>query len=272
MRGVTEPVGARPPDPHLVARRAISLIDLTELSDRASDRTVADLCARAIEHQTAAVCVWPDFVRGAVSLVDGTSVRVATVVNFPTGDERAHATRLLTERALADGADEIDVVLPYRAWSGGDLDRAGAVVVAAVGPAHEAGRLVKVILETGALPDRRAVAGAARFAIGHGADFIKTSTGKIGRSATPDAVQVMLAEIKASGRAVGLKPSGGIRTMADAAEYLALADAAMGPTWATPDTFRFGASGLLDTLVAVLSASLDGPGATEAGAPGDGSY
>lgn len=239
------------------AKRAIGLIDLTDLGDRAAEAGVLELCARAAEHHTAAVCVWPDFVGLAADALAGTAVRIATVVNFPTGDERAHATRVLTERALSDGAHEIDVVLPYRAWLGGDHGRAADVIDAVVGSTHAAEAIVKVILETGALPDRRSIAGAARFAIDRGADFVKTSTGKIGRSATPDAVEVMLAEIKASGKAVGLKPSGGIRTAADAARYLAIADAMMGPEWATPATFRFGASGLLDALLAVSRRPLD---------------
>lgn len=252
VRTVTERVVGSEGAEQDAARRAIALIDLTDLGDRANEAGILELCARAAEHGTAAVCVWPDFVGTAADALAGATVRIATVVNFPTGDERAHATRVLTERALADGAHEIDVVLPYRAWLGGDLGRAGDVIDVVVTSAHEAGAVVKVILETGALPDRRSIAGAARFALDRGTDFIKTSTGKIGRSATPDAVEVMLAEIKASGRPVGLKPSGGIRTAADAARYLAIADAVMGPDWATPSTFRFGASGLLEALLAVI--------------------
>ena len=233
-----------------LARRAIALLDLTDLTDDASVAGIDRLCERAAGHGTAAVCVWPDFVRQSVEALRGTPVLVATVVNFPTGDERPHAVRVLTERALDDGADEIDVVLPYRAWMAGDEQRA-ADVIDGVRDAARAARM-KVILETGALPDDAAIERAARFAIARGADFIKTSSGKIEISATPEAAKTMLRVIAETDRPVGIKPSGGIRTIADAALYLALADDIMGPDWVSPATFRFGASGVLDALVAAL--------------------
>jgi deoxyribose-phosphate aldolase len=233
------------------ARRAISLIDLTDLEDSTNGDRVGRLCERAAAHHTAAVCVWPDFVQQCAAALGRSGVAVATVVNFPTGDERPHAVRVLTERALADGA--VDVVLPYRWWLAGDDERAAAVLDVVTGAARRAERpaRTKVILETGALGDREAVRRAARFAIEHGADFVKTSTGKIGVSATPEAVEVILGEVAAAVRPVGVKPAGGIRTLADARTYLRLADEAMGPDWATPATFRFGASGLLDALLTV---------------------
>jgi deoxyribose-phosphate aldolase len=237
-----------------LARRAIALLDLTDLTDDASVAGIDRLCERAAQHGTAAVCVWPDFVSQSVEALSHTPVLVATVVNFPTGDERPHAVRVLTERALADGADEIDVVLPYRAWLGGDEQRAADVIDGVRAAAAEV--RMKVILETGALPDDAAIERAARFAIEHGADFIKTSTGKIEISATPEAAKTMLRVIAEADRPVGIKPSGGIRTIADAALYLALADDIMGPEWVSPSTFRFGASGVLDTLVAALDGRL----------------
>ncbi|HWM18322.1 MAG TPA: deoxyribose-phosphate aldolase [Ilumatobacteraceae bacterium] len=233
-----------------LARRAIALLDLTDLTDDASVDGIDRLCERAALHGTAAVCVWPDFVRQSVEALRGTSVLVATVVNFPSGDDRPHAVRVLTEHALDDGADEIDVVLPYRAWLAGDEQRAADVIDGV--RAAAVGRRLKVILETGALPDDAAIERAARFAIEHGADFIKTSTGKIEISATPEAAKTMLRVIAETDRPIGIKPSGGIRTIADAALYLALADDIMGPSWASPATFRFGASGVLDALVAAL--------------------
>jgi deoxyribose-phosphate aldolase len=234
------------------ARRAISLIDLTDLSDDSTAARVTALCERAATHGTPAVCVWPDFVAVAAAHLVGTPVRVATVVNFPSGDERPFAVGVITERALADGADEIDVVLPYRAWLHGDAARA-AHVLDVVRTASAGSALVKVILETGALPDATAIERAAQFAIDHGADFVKTSTGKIPASATPEAVAAMLHVIAATDRPVGIKPSGGIGTLTDAAGYLDLADRAMGDGWATPATFRFGASGLLAALLDVVA-------------------
>lgn len=232
----------------VLARLAISLVDLTDLTDDCTDASVDALCERANRAGTAAVCVWPDFVARSAGALAGTDVRVATVVDFPTGDERPFAVGVVTDRALADGADEIDVVLPYRAFAAGRLDRCAAVLDRVRG-LTEGRALMKVILETGELPDLDTVERAARFAIEHGADFIKTSTGKSPVSATLPAAETMLGVIAAAGRPVGIKPSGGISTAEAAATYLAAAERAMGAGWPTPATFRFGASGLLDALL-----------------------
>ena len=103
----------------------------------------------------------------------------------------------------------------------------------------------------GALPDRAAIDRATHFAIAHGADFVKTSTGKIEVSATPEAAEIVLEAIEVSGMPVGFKASGGVKTLADARIYIELAERIMGPGWVSPETFRFGASGLLDALLAV---------------------
>lgn len=236
------------------ASRAIGLIDLTDLSDDHSPDGIDELCRRAREHGTAAVCVWPEFVARSAELLEGSGVRVATVVNFPSGDEPVADVMALTEASLAAGADEVDVVLPYRAFLDGDSDR-GVEMVAAVAALIEPPKLMKVILESGAYTGTESVAAAARLAIENGADFVKTSTGKIAEGASLDAARAMLGEIKEAadaGRTVGLKPSGGIRSFDDAMAYLDLADSVMGEGWATPATFRYGASGLLDELVAVV--------------------
>ncbi len=239
------------------ARRAIGLVDLTDLSNDCTPAAIETLCARAVLHRTAAVCVWPDFVAQSASLLRDSLVRVATVVNFPTGDERAFATGLLTERALDDGADEIDVVLPHRQFVSGTSSRPDDVI-GLVRRLTDGRAVMKVILETGELPDLDTVARAARFAVDHGADFIKTSTGKTPVSATLEAVESMLSVIAEAGRPVGIKPSGGISTAADAAAYIAAAERAMGEGWVSPATFRFGASGLLNALLDVVGES---PGA-----------
>jgi deoxyribose-phosphate aldolase len=134
-------------------------------------------------------------------------------------------------------------------------------------------RLLKVILETGELKDAALIETASRIAIAAGADFIKTSTGKTPVSATPEAAEIMLNAIRASGRAVGLKPSGGIRTLTDAKHYLDLADRIMGPGWATPRTFRIGASSVYDALVAAIDGRASTASATgAAGAAATGTY
>ena len=234
------------------AHRAIGLIDLTDLSDDHAADGIDELCRRAREYGTAAVCVWPEYVARCVELLSGSSVRVTTVVNFPSGDESIDDVIAVTRTALADGADDIDLVLPYRAFLAGDADRPGAMV-GAIAALVEPPELLKVILETGAYPDTETVGAAARLAIVSGADFVKTSTGKIAQGASLDAALVMLDEIAAAaedGRTVGLKPSGGIRGFDDAMAYLDLADEVMGQGWATPATFRYGASGVLDALLA----------------------
>lgn len=235
-----------------VARLAISLLDLTDLADDTTVDAAAALCDRASAASVAAVCVWPRFVVQCVAALGSTPVRVATVVNFPSGAEPLDDVVARTGGALGDGADEIDVVLPYRALLAGDTATAADVLDAVRGQATEAGARLKVIIESGELPDLAAVADAAQFAVAHGADFVKTSTGKTPVSATPEAAETILGVIRRSGGAVGFKASGGIRTLADARTYLEIAERVMGEGWATPATFRFGASSLLDALDAVI--------------------
>lgn len=245
-----------PSDVSSDARRILGLLDLTDLGDSCTVDDVESLCRRAVtpHGSVAAVCIWPRFVRTAVEQLADTGVRVATVVNFPTGDEMVDAVVSSTRQALDDGADEIDLVLPYRAFLAGDSKRVVAMLdgVREVVPAS---KHLKVILETGELVTDHHVMDAARIAIAHGADFVKTSTGKTEVSATPHAVRSILEVIAESDRPVGLKPSGGIRTLAAAREYLKLADDVMGPSWATSETFRFGASGLLDAVLEALGSN-----------------
>ena len=229
------------------ARHAISLIDLTDLSDDHSPDGIEALCSRAAEHGTAAVCVWPEYVARCVELLAGTDVGIATVVNFPKGNQQTGVVLDETLTALSDGATEIDVVLPYKMFRNGDV-KPTAALIEAVGDVIAPPGLLKVILETGELDDPT-IRSAAELAIGLGADFVKTSTGKTEVSATPGAARIMLDVIAAADRTVGIKPSGGIRTFDDAVVYLDLAAEIMGPDWATPSTFRFGASGLLDALL-----------------------
>lgn len=232
-----------------LARRAIRLLDLTDLSDQADEAGLEALCARALlpPGPVAAICIWPRFVAQARRRLAGTKVRLATVVNFPSGEESLPQVAEAIEAALHAQADEIDLVMPWRAFLAGEPEPARAMIERARGLCD--GRaLLKVILETGEYPELGQVRAAAELAIASGADFIKTSTGKTARSATPEAVRCMLEVIAGAGRPVGLKPSGGIRSLADAALYLGLADAIMGPDWATPQSFRFGASGLHQVL------------------------
>lgn len=236
-----------------IATLALATLDLTDLGEDTTPENVAALCARAAQHRPAAVCVWPRFVAQCTAALEGTEVRVATVVNFPSGDEPAGIVAAMTAQAIADGADEIDVVLPYRAFLADDPDLAAAALDATRAAAGEA--IVKVIIETGELGDPDTISEAARFAVEHGANFVKTSTGKTPVSATPEAARAILQVLASLGTAVdpvGFKASGGVRTVADARVYLDLAEEIMGAGWVTPQTFRFGASGLLGDILRVL--------------------
>jgi deoxyribose-phosphate aldolase len=244
-------------DTHLAAR-ALALLDLTDLSDTADEAGLEALCARAVSPPgpVAAICIWPRFVALARIILGSGPVRIATVVNFPQGEATGGNVLAETQAALASGTDEIDLVLPWRDFLAGDEAAAAAMVCVVRDVCGD--KTLKVILETGEYPDLDQVRAASELAIAAGADFIKTSTGKTAHSASPEAVRTMLEVIAKADRPVGLKPSGGIRTLADAAGYLALADEILGPHWATPETFRFGASGLHQVLVDVIAGSASG--------------
>ncbi|XHS76801.1 deoxyribose-phosphate aldolase [Burkholderiaceae bacterium UC74_6] len=237
-------------DLQATAREVLACLDLTSLNDADTAADIEQLCHRAqnAHGPVAAVCVWPRFVTQARALLPR-AISVAAVANFPDG-------ALDLPRALADisaiaqaGADEVDLVLPYRALKAGKRSE----VAEFLDEARFATRplTLKVIIESGKLQDPELIAEATRLALAAGADFIKTSTGKSAVSATPEAARVMLREIAASGMGnAGFKASGGIRTVADAAVYLELTRAALGTV--SPQRLRFGASGLLNDIEAVL--------------------
>jgi deoxyribose-phosphate aldolase len=231
----------------LEPREMVALVDLTSLTGEETDADIARLCehAQTPAGPVAAVCVYGKYVTRAVAGLEGTGIPVAAVANFPEGDLDADRAVRETEQAVADGAREVDVVLPWRAFLAGD--RAGAMAV--VEAAREACPvLLKVILESGRLQEPEVIGAAARDALAVGADFVKTSTGKLQPAATLPAAAVMLEAVRDHGIG-GFKASGGIRTAEDAAGYLELADALFGPEWASPATFRLGASSLLDDLL-----------------------
>jgi deoxyribose-phosphate aldolase len=232
------------------AHRAIACLDLTSLNDGDTEDKIDALCARAVTPvgPVAAVCVWARFVPRCKRLLDGTGVKTCTVVNFPHGRNRVAPVVAEIGAAIADGADEIDVVLPYTAFLSGRVAEAGAVLDAARDATGDA--TLKVILETGRLITGSAIRDAADPAVAAGADFLKTSTGKVAVSATLESADILLDVAASAPRPVGVKVAGGVRTTAQAAAYLRLADAAGRP--AGPANFRFGASGLLNALLASL--------------------
>lgn len=238
------------------AKQALSLMDLTSLNDNDTDEIIHDLCIAANTPfgQTAAVCVYPAFVKTAISTLDenhAKQVKVATVTNFPHGNAEVETAVRETEAAIADGADEVDVVFPYRALIGGD-EAIGAALVAEC-KAVCGDKALKVIIESGELKSPELIKKASEIAISSGADFIKTSTGKVPVNATLATAEIMLNAIKDSGKKVGFKAAGGVRSVEDATAYLQLAEKIMGKDWVNADTFRFGASGLLASLLATLN-------------------
>ena len=239
----------------LTAARALQCLDLTELGDACAPQHISRLLARAKTPygNVAAVCVWPQFVSQAMEMLRGSSIPVATVINFPAGGEDVERAVEDTVEALRDGAREIDLVAPYRAMLRGD-ERAMREMIGAVRDHVPAGCLLKVILETGELREPATIRRACEIAIEADAHFLKTSTGKTSVSATPESARILMEAIRDSAKPVGFKASGGIRTLAGAQTYLSLADEIMGPDWAGPRTFRIGASALLDELLAALSA------------------
>jgi deoxyribose-phosphate aldolase len=244
----------------MTARRALAAMDLTSLGDNDTEAGVRSLCDKAVgEHgQVAAVCVWPRFIDACKDQLGSARVPVAVVANFPDGGADVGKAMAEIEAAVADGADEIDVVWPWAAWLDGNRQ---AAIDLLTGSRTAAGRRkLKVILETGKLKQASEIDAASRAAIDAGADFIKTSTGKVDINATPEAAEIMLHAIADTGSNCGFKAAGGIRTVANADIYFQIADRIMGAEWATPSHFRIGASGLLDDIIATLDGKAPQPG------------
>lgn len=234
------------------ARIALACLDLTSLNDSETPGDIETLCLRAQGAcgSVAAVCVWPRVAAFARSLLPG-PVAVAAVANFPDGGNDIDRALRDTHEIVAAGAEEVDLVMPWR-----HLDDA-APLLQAVRKASE-GLLLKVILETGELQDPAHIRRAASIALDAGADFLKTSTGKAPVNATLDAAALLLQAIQEGGHTrVGFKAAGGIRSVADAGAYIALAEQHLGEV--TPRRFRIGASALLDDIEAVLGGSAAAP-------------
>lgn len=241
------------------ALEALSLMDLTTLNDNDTDEKVIALCQQGkTEFGTpAAVCVYPRFVPIARKTLkeQGTEqVRIATVTNFPHGNDDIAIAVAETKAAVAYGADEVDVVFPYRALMAGNEQVGFELVKQCKAVCQAENVLLKVIVETGELKEESLIRKASEIAIKAGADFIKTSTGKVAVNATLESARIMLEVIRDLGVAdrVGFKPAGGVKTSEDAAEYLTLARQILGENWVNAQHFRFGASSLLANLLATL--------------------
>jgi deoxyribose-phosphate aldolase len=239
---------------------AIRMMDLTTLEGKDTEGKVRAMCAKAIRPDpsdptipsVAAVCIYPALISVAKSALEGSNVKVASVATgFPSGQTFTDVKLLETRQAVAAGADEIDMVIDRGAFLQGDYRHVFDEIVAvkeACGSAH-----LKVILETGELETCDNVRRASILAMAAGADFIKTSTGKVTPAATMPVMLVMLEAIRdfnrRTGRLVGMKPAGGIRTAKEAIQFLTILYETLGPRWMTPDLFRFGVSSLLNDVL-----------------------
>lgn len=239
------------------ARMALACLDLTSLNDQDTEADIARLCARAQgpHGPVAAVCVWPRLAAFARQQLPA-HIAVAAVANFPHGSSDVPSAVNDTQAIVQSGAQEVDVVIPYRALIAGAHDEAVALLQA-VRKTSE-GLVLKVILETGELQDAALIGLASRISLEAGADFLKTSTGKTRVSATLSAAQVMLDAIVSDPSTrdrVGFKPSGGIRTVADAASFMQLCQDRLGAKALTPRRFRIGASGILSDIENILGST-----------------
>lgn len=248
---------------------AISMVDLTTLEGADSAGRVASLCTKAMHPDAnnlsvpsvAAVCVYPDMVANARAVIGSSPVHIASVSTaFPSGRASLAVKLLDTKDAVEAGADEIDMVIDRGAFLSGNLFKVYEEIVAVkavCGTAH-----LKVILETGELVTYDNVRKASWLAMLAGADFIKTSTGKVGVNATLPVALVMLEAVRdfaeEYGELVGVKVAGGIRTTKDALKYLVVVNETAGSSWLTPEYFRFGASSLLNDLLLQRTKQLSG--------------
>ena len=248
---------------------ALSMIDLTTLEGADSPGKVKQMCYKAAHlHDTlpgvpkvAAVCVYPTLVRLAKKELEGSGIKVAAVATgFPSGQFPLNVKLDDTRYAVGEGADEIDMVISRGHFLSGDYSYVFdeiAQVKEACGPAH-----LKVILETGELSTLDNVRKASDLAMHAGADFIKTSTGKVVPAATLPVTMVMLEAIRdfyrATGRKIGMKPAGGIATAKVALQYLVVLRETLGEDWLTPDLFRIGASRLANDILMQLTKERSG--------------
>ena len=230
----------------------LSFIDLTSLEGKDGSKTIEVLCKKAVEFRTAAVCVYPALASVTKKELKNSTIKVACVAGaFPSGQLPLHLRLEEAKYALEQGADEIDMVISR----GKFLEKEYNFIYEEIAAFKETcGYLtLKVILETGELETLTNIRIASDIALRAGADFIKTSTGKISINATLPAVCVMLQAIKdfysATGKKCGIKPSGGISDGSTAVNYLRLTEAIVGKEWLNPSLFRFGASRLADNIV-----------------------
>ncbi|MCF6129647.1 deoxyribose-phosphate aldolase [Flavobacterium sp. AS60] len=249
---------------------ALNMIDLTTLEGADTEEKVKQLCFKAHHlHDdipglptTAAVCVYPNFVKLAVNELKGTGVKVAAVATaFPSGQSSAEIKLLDTKMAVDNGADEVDMVISRGKFHSGDYNFVFDEI-AMIKEACGKNVRLKVILETGEIGTLDKVRQASDIAMYAGADFIKTSTGKIKPAATLPVTLVMLEAIRdyyyKTGIMIGMKPAGGISTSKLALQYLLMVKETLGGKWLTNEYFRFGASSLANDVLLQIAKQQSG--------------
>lgn len=244
------------------ANQALALMDLTSLTDSETIADIELLCeqAHSAVGDTAAICIYPRFIPHAkkkLAALNAANINIATVTNFPSGNDDIAIAVAETSAAVAYGADEVDLVFPYQALIAGNEQVGFDMVKACKDVCQQADVVLKVIIESGELKTDALIRQASEICINAGADFIKTSTGKVAVNATPEAAKVMLEAIKATNTKVGFKAAGGVRSAEDAKVYIDMAASLLGDDWVNAERFRFGASGLLNNLLATLGHSDD---------------
>ena len=242
----------------ITKQKIVSLIDLTQLGDNDTQVDIINLCEKARNSlgEVAALCVYKQFIL-VVKKQLGNNFKVATVVNFPNGDNAIDDVILEVKQALALGADEIDLVIDYKEYLSQGFSEKSCQMMVEVKNLCKA-KTLKVIIESGALKSQKLIAKVCQDVIDAQADFIKTSTGKTSEGATLAAAQVILEKIKNSDKTTGFKASGGIRDYSQAVAYIELAANILSNNFVNPQTFRFGVSGLLDNLLNEQQEQIDG--------------
>lgn len=251
------------------ATTTLHSLDLTSLNATDTPESIGGVLAKADQGalgHVAAICVYPQFLTQAFNAVAPKGINRATVINFPSGKGEYAQTVADTAAAIKSGANEIDIVLDHETFLKGDPLEAYELLVAAREACNAGGAKLKVILESSVFEKYEDLYDASLLALRAGADFLKTSTGKHATGgASLEAVATMLQAIKDEGSNAGLKVSGGVKTVADGAQYIALTEGMMGKGWISADKYRVGASGVMTDIVKVLGGAPAAPAPNPSG-------
>ena len=233
------------------AKQIISSLDLTSLNNSDTEEKIKELCLKATTPygNVPAVCIYPQFIPFAKTILPS-SIKIATVINFPSGLADLALLEKEINAAISLGADELDVVLPYKSLLAEDVDFCNQYLQLARSLCAK--KTLKIIIESGELKTIDKIKEASSLCISANVDFIKTSTGKTEISATPEAANAILETISLSNKKIGFKASGGIKTLTDAKKYLSLAQSIMGSNWINSSHFRIGASSVLTNLIETI--------------------